>query len=144
MSLQTKERLRRNRRVFFWWYQLNLSGFVFTFLIFLKICISACASHFLFFHKFCNDVSRRNTYVRIEERDKLKFYFMLLETITLIRYFATYIKFNTNKISADVLKQKNSWIMSIVNRESNKRRHSKPGAVPYVPERKKAIVKEVE
>lgn len=34
--------------------------------------------------------------------------------------------------------------MSIVNRESNKRRHSKPGAVPYVPERKKAIVKEVE
>lgn len=29
-------------------------------------------------------------------------------------------------------------------KESNKRRHSKPGAVPYVPERKKAIVKEVE
>lgn len=69
-----------------------------------------CASHFLFFHKFCNDVSRRNTCVRIEERDKLKFLFMLLvfETITVMKHVATnrYIKFDNSKVSADLLKTK--------------------------------------
>lgn len=59
---------------------------------------------FFIFYKFCNDVLRRNIYVRIEERDKLKFYFMLLEIIILIRYFVTYIKFNINKIFVDVFK----------------------------------------